>query len=367
MLQTWKRSGFQLMVLGLIMTIALASGCRSKPVPPREALQKAIEQELEVTTSETESLIQFSLVMDTNEFIDPETEVVLGLLERVTLHMKAVNDIPAMMSSMQGQLDVGGMLFNFDILTTNEVLALKVPALATLLQEPRLQQGYIVLRMEDLMSDVPEAQSGVYQEVVGLLSDHQRSLTLTRIVMEHTLEAIEDDALEDLGEVTVEIGDDQKKVRQIAVHIGETELRALLQAYMDLLKDEEMRDFLFEMDSAVSPETSRETFDEEMNEMIEKFKPELDEMMNAFFEAVDMEQSSFIFTLFLNNEYQVLRTHFAGDAFMTPEPGRSVNAILEITSDTLSRNETVTIEIPEMTSENTMDIMELLWLMMFAF
>ncbi|MDW7671067.1 MAG: hypothetical protein SCK57_09395 [Bacillota bacterium] len=367
MLQKWKCSGFQLMLLGLMMTIALASSCRSKPVPPREALQKAIEQELEVTTSETESLVQFSLMMDTSEFIDPETEVVLGLLENITLHMKAVNDIPAMMSSMQGRLDVGGMLFHFDILTTNEVLALKVPALATLLQEPRLQQGYIVLRMEDLMSEVPEAQSGVYEEMVGLLSDHQRSLKLTRIVLERTLEALEDNVLEDLGEVTIEIGNDQEKVRQIAVHIGETELRALALAYIDLFSDEEMRDFLFEMDLAVSPEISRETFETEMNKMIEEVKPVLDEMMDAFFETVDMEQSSFILTLFLNNEHQVLRTHFAGNAFITPEPGRRVNAVLDITSDTLSRNETVSIEIPEMTSENTMDIMELLWLLMFAF
>ena len=246
-----------LIVALLILVTGNTAGCSRKMDGPREVLQQSIQQEKAVTTSVTESRFQLNVEMESDQPVDPQLEGVLDALQGIRLQVKNTSDNLEKKSLLEGHVEAGGVLLNFEMFVTEEMLALRVPALTTILNQPRFQHQYIVVDREDLMGQMSAEERVFYQEMMNRFSQQETNDELNQLIAETLLEAIGDDAMEDLGEVAIELGKRQEKVRQIAIHLEEAEIRSLTLAFADLLSEDIFRDLLYDMEISESSTMNR--------------------------------------------------------------------------------------------------------------
>jgi len=355
-----------LIVVLMILVLGTIMGCSRRMDGPREVLQQSIQKEKTVTTSVTESRFQLNVEMESDQPVDPQLEGVLGALQGIRLQVKTTSDHLEKESLLEGHVEAGGVLLNFEMFMTEEMLALRVPALTTILNQPRFQHQYILVGMEDLMGQMSAEERTMFKEVMNRFSQQETNDELNQLVAETLLEAIGDDAMEDLGEVTIELGKRQEKVRQIAIHLEEAEIRSLSLAFVNLLSEDIFRDLLYDMELSASSAMSREIFEAELDRSMEELSEIMNESLTAFFSMVDMEESELVLTLSLTSDHQVVRTAFISRLKLSPEPDVTLRVYLDTAFDTISQNEPVTVNVPEMTPDNTMDLMELLFMMMFG-
>ena len=360
---------YQLCLLtGILLLIALLSvGCRKPLEEPRQVLTKAIEKSLLINTSEKETNLELSITLESEEYTDPQTEVLLGLFNRVRLWIHTLQDIDDLTSHIRGGLEVSGILFPFEIYSTEKLLAVNVPGLATLLNEPRFQNGYVVLHIDEILTELDSQSTNANRLMIERLKDREISSHIAGILMKQALGALSDEAIEDLGEKTIDFGDGQVKVRQINLHLNETEFRSLGEALPALFLDPDIQEFLFEIQQSENPDRSREVFQEEMDEFLSAVTPIIEKGLDHIIEQLDMEASHCIIQLSITDEYRIIRSHWDVSAKILIDTGKVLVGTLEAVTDIQMVNEPVTVEIPEFNKENTIDLMELLWLMMFAF
>lgn len=365
-------------IISLILSIFLvmgAVGCSSpSDETPREALEKAFEKELEVVTSDTELDLNLSFTADDASGLDPEAAMMLGAMEDLRLNMRMQGDMEAGKVAMQAKAYAAGMNVDFDLIITEEMMVAQIPMLAMVLQEPMLRDGYIVLRLDELMDDL-SALTGEdmgdiaeeFNESLTFFPEHEEIEEITRVALDLLLNALEDEAMENLGDVEISIDGEATSATQITITIGEKEIKALGDMMVDLYETEEMRDFMFEMSGQFEADLTREAFEEEMDEITQEMREDIHMFMEEVMPLMDHEASDIALSFYLDGDYQIIRT--AVNSLIVLEPEEEVRLTMDanFTVDAITINEPVEIEIPELTDENSIDLMQLIFQMMFAF
>lgn len=357
-----------------MMMLVVTVGCSSPAdETPREALEKAFEKELDVVSSETELDLNLSFSVDDATSIDPDAAMMLGAMEDVRLNMRIQSDLDAAQMAMKARAYAAGMNVDFELIMTEEIIIAQIPMLGMALQEPMLRDGYVFLRLDELMDDMNflagegfSEMEDELDEAMSFFPDHEEMEEVTRVALDLLLGAFDDDSMENLGQQAISIDGEEVSLTHIAINIGEKEIIALANAMVDLYETEEMRDFMYGMFGELEA-MSREEFEEEMDFVTQEMREDIDMFMEEAMPLMDHEASETTLSFYLDSDYQILRTEVDSMIVMEPEEDVNLSMNIQFKVDAISINEPLDIEIPELTEENSIDLMQLFFQMMFAF
>ena len=361
-------------LMGVLMVVILvtSAGCGTSiyKESPEDVLQKAMEKEIDVRTSETQLDIQMGLSMDGATAPDLQQAMMMGMLEDMNIKMRIISDLEAGEAAVYAKAQVAGMNVDVDFIMTEEVLMTRIPLLAMVLQEPKLNDGYIVLHLDaffDQMGamtgeDVAELKSS-FQESTDLFRNPEKTAAVSQAGLELLLDSFEKDAIKNTGKTSITIDGKAMDVTAVTMTIGEQEMVALAHALVAFYEKEEMRDLMFQLTTDIE----REAFEEEMDEMVEDMREGVALFLEHVMPLIRHDESSIELVIHVDKDYHVRRTAFDSKLVIEPEEGERLTVDMAVTADAVHINQPVTIDMPQLTEENSIDAIDLFFQLMFAF
>ncbi|MGO4111527.1 hypothetical protein [Paenibacillus sp. YAF4_2] len=173
----------RLVMLGLIAVLLVIAGCSSGSTPPKQALQDAMKNMVNLNSYST----QMSLGIDNLELpagasqngMDV-TSVVLGMLKGAKLDIKAVYAKEPQRTDMELNLQLSGTTITIPMILTAEKLYMKLPALP-MLQLPESAAGkFIELDLKTLAE-----QQGAAATALDTAASQKFAQELGAVVLKH--------------------------------------------------------------------------------------------------------------------------------------------------------------------------------------
>ncbi|KAB3530749.1 DUF6583 family protein [Alkaliphilus serpentinus] len=347
-------------IMSILLIVLLASamilgGCSKPSRSAKEMLTDVIQKQTEIKTSQGSMELTLNVNMDgldVTSLNDPNAVAILNMINNLKVDFNYTSDLDQQKHAIEFNADMGGMAFYGEMYMYDEKLAIHMPFLTQFLGDPRLSDGYLVMDLKEMAE-----MQGSTMDMTNIEETQKIAVKLFNTV----IDKLGENALTKNGSSTIEIGGESVKVEEIQLNIGMEEMKTLALGVVDLLEDKDFRDLVFEMVKSGDPLMTREEFEEELNAMDpQEAKDAIDQGFQEMAEVVDFAKSGLKTKMYVDkNDYTVRSTMEMTIAVTEGE--ESFDVTFNVTSDAWNINKPVTIEIPEINEENSIDVFELLY------
>lgn len=329
----------------------------SKPKTAKEALSEAILKEEEINTSQFK--MELSLNVSTANVYDPQLAVYVNMLNNSKLTIEGRTDIKEEKTAAELKLDFGGMSFNASLYQYDNTIALHMPFLAQFFGDASFADKYIVMDLDALMEEFAPHQQNLED------FNEDEIIALYRKIVASSVEALSEGALTDKGEQSVTVGTENLKAREIEININEEELINIIKNLLQMLKDEEFRSQVFKFVSTVDPYVTEEDFNRDIEEVLDTAEEDIDTLLDEIRQEVNFEDFNIKNNVFIDNKSNIVKA-ITEATIGFKEDNQSMAVMVKAEAETWNINKQITIDIPEIHAENSIDFYELLFMAMFT-
>lgn len=342
-----------LLILLLVSTLFLG-GC-SKARSSKEVLSDVFANETVITSSEgkLEMSVKFNMEnIDITSLNDPQTVAMMNMLNNAKITMNYATDVEQQKAAIDFTADLGGMAFYGKMYLYDEKLAIQMPFLTQFLGDPRLANGYLVMDLKEMI----EMQGSTID-----VTEAEKMKALGIKLVDAIIAELDDKALSNKGSSTIEVGGQSVKVDEIQINIGKDEIKSIVLTVVNLLEDKDFRDMVFEIAKSSDPYLTRESFDEVISTLsTEETNDAIESALVEMEEVVDFTKTGIKTSLFIDKDNNVVRS-IMEMVLSLNEQGESLEVIFNATTDTWNINQPITLEIPNINENNSIDLFELLF------
>lgn len=341
----------------LIISLLVFTGCsnESEEMSDMEIFEKAFMQNIERHSYEVSG--EMALTMDNLSMDNPGMGSMFGMLNNISANFEGKmngEDLENPEAHMAGQINAGGFGVALEMYMLEEQIAIKAPMMAQFLGDQRLVDGYLLIDPEEDLY----GQEG-YEDVDP--QDQEEIYQLMQKFSEIYMEIVEEEFITNKGETEITINDEALDVQEFEIYMGKEEIETILNSIPEVVEDEEFRELIYEVAQMTDPEISEEEITEELDRFSEELDQEkIDEMMSELEEVLDMEESAFVMTLYIDDEYRIVRENYDLNLVVI-EDQESVTVQMEGTMEYWNINGDVEIDAPEFTEENSVRMQELMF------
>lgn len=315
-----------LMVLALVLSVA---GCAPKQTP-KEMLEEAIMNGLEIESAEQDMNMHLSL--DLGENPDPMVEMFASMLSDVNVdfHAKSMLDGETPKLEMTGSAALSGMTYNVEVYMNESQMAMKIP----------MMDQYIV---QDVVSE-DGAQVTMGQEEAKEISKKIYTAILSKVTDEELV--VEENAATTINEKEV-------KLTNVSLSLDDARTKEMIkEIFNEMFTDEAFREIMIN-----SQKSQYEAYDMEMTE--EEIAAELDEVVTSFNEGWEeaityFNVNTFDMTFGIDGSNQIVATKMALDMDVNePESGTEMKLAFDVDTSVYNINNVKELFFPELTEENS--------------
>lgn len=319
-----------LMVLVLVLSVV---GCAPKQTP-REMLEEATMNALEVNSAEQDMKMHFGL--DLGENPDPMMEMFASMLKDVNVEFHAksiIGDTPQI--EMTGSAALSGMTYNLEIYMNDTQMAMKVP----------MMEPYIV---QDLTAENAPA-----------MLDKEQAKEINKKIYDLILAKVTDEELVLEEGVTVKVNGEDVKVNNISLKFDDARTKDLVkEIFTTMMTDPSFRDIMISsmknQNSMMGIEMTDEEYVAQMDEMMTEFDAGWDEAITYF------TMDRFDMTFSIDTNKQIVASTVGLDVTINePETATTMKMNMDIESTVYNINAVEEIAFPELTEDNSVTIEEL--------
>ncbi len=345
--------------LGVILIISLAAfaGCSndSEELSDMEIFEKAFMQTLERHSFEFTG--EMGLIMEDSSAQSQAPGNMMGMFNNIGMNVEGmINGEDPMNPEMylSGQINTGGFGVALEMYMLEEQIAIKAPMMAQFLGDQRLAEGYLLMNLEDdfyNQEGLEQMDPQDQEELYGMLQQFG----------EIYMEIVEEEFITNNGETEVAINEETVDVREFEIYMGKDEIRTVLESIPEVLEDESFRELILETLRMSNTEVTREEVEEEMDRFMEDFDQEkIDELMEELDRALDLEESYFSMTLYIDDDYRIVKEEYDVNIVVTQE-GEAFNLQITGAMEYWNINGNIDIDAPEFTEENSVPLQELMF------
>ncbi len=255
---------------------------------------------------------------------------------------------------MSGQFNAAGLGVAMEMYMLEEKIAIKAPMMAQMMGDQRLADGYLIMDLEEDFYN-QEGLEGMDPE------DQEQLYGMLRQLGEIYMEIVEEDFITNNGETEIEINQETLEVQEFEIYMGKEEVRSVLESIPELVEEESFRELLREAARISDGEFSGEEMEQELDDFIEEFDQEkIDEVMEELNQMLDLEESYFSMTLYIDEDYNILKEKY--DAHLVVDQGDTAFSLQIVGAmDYWNINGDIDIDAPEFTDENSVPLQELMF------
>lgn len=355
-----KRKMLSLFVALLMITTVLV-GCGSKSTSgvvktPKEMVYDAFMNDLDVKTQEFK--VDMSMSLSGTNVNDPQFDFISNMLNNSRIVLNGKTDTAAKKAEINANVNIGGMSFEGKMFINDRVIALNVPILGMMMNDPRLATGYVVIDSDKLMEELG-------QEQVDLFGNDEEMVKLATKIVEMYLDLLEESMFKNNGKKEITIANSNTNATEIDINIGETELKDIFTNAYTMINDPEFADLLFELVTISNPYMTRAEFDNDLNslrrEIDQNFDGDFDKVFEQIKEVIDFDNTSIKMSLYINDKSNIVKA-VSDISLNFRDNETSVLFDLFVETDAWNINQPLTIEIPELNETNSVDFYELLFM-----
>lgn len=346
-------------MIGVILMISLVAfvGCSNEgdELSDMEIFEKAFMQNIERHSFEFTG--EMGLVMEDLSMPNQGMGSMMGMFNNVGMNFEGmINGEDQMNPEMylSGQINTGGLGLAMEMYMLEEQVAIKAPLMAQFLGDQRLADGYLLMNLEDdfyNQEGFEQMDPQDQEELYGMLQQFG----------EIYMEIVEEEFITNNGEVEIAINNEEIDVQEFEIYMSRDEIRTVLESIPEIMEDESFRELIFDAVQMTDGEITVEEMEEEMDRFMEDFDQEkIDEFMEELDEVLDFEESYFSMTLYIDEDYRILREEYDINIAVEQE-GDAFSAQVMGAMDYWNINEDITIEAPEFTDENSVPMQELMF------
>lgn len=320
-----------LMIFVLVLSVA---GCAPKQTP-KEMLEEATMNSLEVTSAEQDIAMQFGL--DLGENPDPMVEMFASMLKDVSVnfHSKSIiADKPQL--EMTGSAALSGMTYNLEIYMNDTTMAMKIP----------MMEPYIV-------------QELVTEDGESAMMDQEQAKVINKKVYDLILAKVTDDELVLEEGASKMINGEEVKVTNISLSLDDARTKAMVQeVFTTMMTEPSFREIMISSQKNQNAMMGIEMSDEELNAQMDEMVTEFD---TAWAEAQEFFTiDRFEMTFSIDNSKQIVGSAVGMDmTFTEPETATTIKMNLDVDSTMYNINSVTEVAFPELTEENSITAEEL--------
>jgi len=346
-----------LLIIVLMMT-ALLSACGGQSKTAKETLNDAFMNDLDVNTQEFK--VDMSIQLNGTNVNDPQFDLISGVANNAKVVLTGKTDTVARKAEINANVNVGGMAFEGKLFIDDKKIALNVPVLGMMLNDPRLSIGYIIIDTEVLMAEYG-------QEQVDMFGTEEEMEQLATRTMDMFLDLFDENMFVNNGKKDIVVGESNIKATEIQMNIGENEFKSIVMNALQKLKDPEFANLLFDITALSNPDITREEFDNELDTMLTEldtnFDGDIDRVFEEMKEVIDFDKTNLNMSVYINDKSNVVKG-ISDISLGVKENDTSVEVLLNTETDAWNINQPLTIEIPEMDESNSVDFYELMFMVM---
>lgn len=343
-----------LMITTLLVACGVQSSSGNEEKSTKTLLQEAFLSNVDVTTQEFK--IDMSISLNGANVNDPEFDFVSNLVNNSRITLLGKTDTIAKKAEIKANVNVGGMSFEGKMYIDEKVIALNVPILGMMMGDPRLSTGYIVIDTEALMEEYGQGQ-------VDVFTNEEEMVQLATRIIEMYLNILDDYMFVNNAQKEVTVGDTSLKATEIEISIGETEFKSIVTNTIQLLKDPEFADLLYDLVVISDQNITRTEFDSELNNMTigidESFDGDFDQAFEEMKEFIDFDRTNIKMNFYLDDQSSIVKT-ISDISFGFRDQDTTIDFGLNMEADSWNINKAMIIEIPELNETNSVDFYELL-------
>jgi len=320
-----------LMIFVLVLAVA---GCTPKQTP-KEMLEEATMNSLEITSAEQDMNMHFGV--DLGENPDPMVEMFASMVKDVNVNFHAksiIEDKPQI--ALTGSAALSGMTYNVELYMNDSEIIMKIP----------MMEQYIVQEIE--------TESGE-----SMTLTKEQSIEINKKFNDIMLAKITDEELTLEENATVSVNGEDVKVSNISLSFDDVRSKELVKDFITtMLTDESLREIMITSQKNQLAMAGIEMTDEEIVAEIDTMSTEFEA---AWTEAVSyFAVDRFDMTFSIDKDKQIVATAVGLDMTVTePESATEIKVTMDVESTSYNINAVTDLAIPEMTEENSITAEEL--------
>jgi len=319
------------MIFALVLAVA---GCTPKQTP-KEMLEEATMNSLEITSAEQDMNMHFGVELGENP--DPMVEMFASMAKDVNVNFHAksiIEDKPQI--ALTGSAELSGMTYNVELYMNDSEIIMKIP----------MMEQYIVQQIE--------TESGE-----SMTLTKEQSIEINKKFNDIMLAKITDEELTLEENATVSVNGEDVKVSNISLSFDDVRSKELVKDFITtMLTDESLREIMITSQKNQLAMAGIEMTDEEIVAEIDTMSTEFEA---AWTEAVSyFAVDRFDMTFSIDKDKQIVATAVGLDMTVTePESATEIKVTMDVESTSYNINAVTDLAIPEMTEENSITAEEL--------
>lgn len=346
-------------LIGVLLIIALAAfvGCSNndEELSDREVFEKAFMQNLERHSFEFSA--EMGLIMEDLNMPNQALGAYMGAFNNIAMNFdgKIDGEDPVHPEAyFTGQINSAGLGVALEMYILDEQIAIKAPMMAQILGDQRLADGYILMDLEEDFYN----QEG-YEEMDP--EDREALYGMFQQFGEIYMEIVEEEFITNNGETEVTIDGQDVDVTEYEIYMGREEIRTVLESIPELVEDESFRELVYDALRISNTEITQQEAEEKMDTIQQDYDQQtVDELMAELEETLDLDQSSFTMTLFIDQDYRIVKENY-DVLLVVQQEQQSFSMQILGTMEYWNINGDIDIDAPEFTDQNSVPMQDLMF------
>ncbi|WP_425448651.1 hypothetical protein [Dethiothermospora halolimnae] len=329
-----KKNKILLVALALLLSVTLLAGCGSnESLTPKEKLDKAVNNMMDMKSAEQSGEIGFNFDIPSS---DPMTGAYLQMFNNAKININAKTDMENKKSKAEMAVNLGGMSYTMEMFSTAEKIVMKIPMIPQ----------YLYMDMNE--------------ETLGVTKEEQEEFTnISRDMAKSLLGSVKEDYIKENGDKEIEIEGKKVDTTHLAIDVTNEEAKGLIKdIVISMIEDENMRKYFVKSMKTTSNMQGAELSEEEINSQFDEMKKQVEEGFKELENEINFDKIAINYFIDSDNNLRKLDFEIAVTG-KDQETGEDISVALNGKINVWNINGDITVELPELTEENSMNMMEM--------